>query len=81
VADTDFAVLNSHDAADAVPLQYLGAALLFNWASLPDDVRRAIYDQALAGNIVGLPAATDLKEHVDYLIRNNARASDDANRT
>ncbi|MER9253969.1 hypothetical protein NKI59_19470 [Mesorhizobium sp. M0598] len=72
MADFDINILNSHDAADAIPLQYIAAAVLLNWNVLSDEARRVVYETAVAGNVVGLPPTTSLKEQIDRLIRNNA---------
>ena len=50
---------------DKTALQYLGAAVVLQWSSLPDDVRKAILRQADA---VGLPLVSDLHDQIQALI-------------
>ncbi len=73
MTNLDIPILHSHDSADSVPLQYLGAALVMNWGALPDDARATIYKMATGVPIVGLPHAVNLSEDIDRLIRNNSR--------
>ena len=51
---------------DKTALQYLGAAVVLQWSSLPDDVRKAILRQADA--VGGLPLVSDLHEQIQALI-------------
>jgi hypothetical protein len=52
---------------DKTALQYLGAAVVLQWSSLPDDVRTALLRQADA--VGGLPLVSDLHEQIQALIR------------
>lgn len=54
---------------DAVPLQYLGAAVVLLWSSLPEDARQAILKQTSA--IGGLPPTTSLAEQIKLLLKHN----------
>ena len=51
---------------DKTALQYLGAAVVLQWSSLPDDVRKAILRQADA--VGGLPLVSDLHDQIQALI-------------
>jgi hypothetical protein len=52
---------------DKTALQYLGAAVVLQWSSLPDDVRTTLLRQADA--VGGLPLVSDLHEQIQALIR------------
>jgi hypothetical protein len=52
---------------DKTALQYLGAAVVLQWSSLPEDVRTALLRQADA--VGGLPLVSDLHEQIQALIR------------
>jgi hypothetical protein len=54
---------------DAVPLQYLGAAAVLLWSSLPEDVRQAVLKQTSA--IAGLPPTNALAEQIKLLMKRN----------
>jgi len=51
---------------DKTALQYLGAAVVLQWSSLPEDVRKALLLQADA--VGGLPLVSDLHEQIQALI-------------
>jgi hypothetical protein len=57
----------------AIPLQYLGAALLIEWNELPEELKRKIAKTAVEGGIIGLPATTQLEQQVTALIRGSQR--------
>ena len=59
---------------DALALQYIGAATLLRWNTLPQEIRVAIYNLATSGKLVGLDKGVQLIEQVDRLIRRNTRA-------
>ena len=52
---------------DKTALQYLGAAVVLQWSSMPEDVRKALLRQADA--VGGLPLVSDLHEQIQALIR------------
>ena len=51
---------------DKTALQYLGAAVVLQWSNLPEDVRKALLQQADA--VGGLPLVSDLHEQIQALI-------------
>jgi len=51
---------------DKTALQYLGAAVVLQWSSMPEDVRKALLRQADA--VGGLPLVSDLHEQIQALI-------------
>jgi hypothetical protein len=51
---------------DGTALQYLGAAVVLQWSNLPEDVRKAILQQADA--VGGLPLASDLHQQIQGLL-------------
>ena len=51
---------------DKTALQYLGAAVVLQWSSLPEEVRKALLLQADA--VGGLPLVSDLHEQIQALI-------------
>ena len=57
----------------AIPLQYLGAAVLIVWNELPIELRKKLADTAVNGGIIGLPPTTSLHEQVKLLIRGSQR--------
>ena len=65
--------VTTEGSEDALPLQYVGAATLLRWNSLPKDVREEIYRLATSGNLLGLDNTQQLPEQVSRLIRRNAR--------
>jgi hypothetical protein len=52
---------------DKTVLAYLGAAVVLQWSNLPEDVRKAILQQA--DSVGGLPLIADLHEQIQALIR------------
>jgi len=54
---------------DAVPLQYLAAAVVLLWSSLPEGVRQDVWNQTSA--IAGLPPTTSLAEQIRLLLKHN----------
>ena len=48
-------------------LQYLGAAVVLQWANLPETARQAVLQQA--SSVGGLPPVTSLHEQIKALIR------------
>ena len=52
---------------DNIALQYLGAAVVLQWETLPEAVRDAIWQQA--ESVGGLPPVTSLHEQLKSLIR------------
>jgi hypothetical protein len=52
---------------DKAALQYLGAAVVLQWSNLPEDVRKALLQQA--DSVGGLPIVADLHEQIQGLIR------------
>jgi hypothetical protein len=52
---------------DKAVLQYLGAAVVLQWSSLPEDIRKHLLQQA--DSVGGLPPVPDLHEHIQELIR------------
>jgi hypothetical protein len=52
---------------DKLALQYLGAAVVLQWSSLPEDVRKNLLQQS--ASVGGLPAASALHEQIPALIR------------
>jgi hypothetical protein len=59
---------------DGLALQYIGAATLLRWNTMPEDVRVAIYNLATSGKLMGLDKGVQLIEQVDRLVRRNTRA-------
>jgi hypothetical protein len=59
-------VLNLEDG-DKVVLQYLGAATVLQWDSLPKQVQDLILQQADA--VGGLPPVTSLHDQIKLLLR------------
>jgi len=58
---------------DDTVLKYLGAAVVLQWHNLPDDVQKALRQQA--ESIGGLPTATRLRQQITSLIeRSRAHA-------
>jgi hypothetical protein len=55
-----------HDG-DKVALEYIGAAVVLQWSNLPEDVRKALLQQA--DSIGGLPVVADLHEQIQALIQ------------
>ena len=51
---------------DKTALQYLGAAVVLQWSSMPEDVRKSLLQQADA--VGGLPAVPHLHEQIEALI-------------
>jgi hypothetical protein len=51
---------------DRTALQYLGAAVLLQWSSLPEGVRKSLLQQA--DSVGGLPLVPDLHEQIQALI-------------
>jgi hypothetical protein len=58
---------------DALALQYLGAATLLRWDSIPPELRTTIYGLATSGKLKGLDKGLQLVEQIDRLIRRNTR--------
>ena len=54
---------------DSVPLQYLGAAVVLHWLSLPEDTRETLLNQTSA--IGGLPPTNALAEQIKLLLKRN----------
>ena len=54
---------------DQVALQYLGAAVVLQWANLPETTRQSLLQQA--NSVGGLPPVTSLHEQIKALIRRN----------
>lgn len=52
---------------DQIILQYLGAAVVLQWANLPETARQAVLQQA--SSVGGLPPVTSLHEQIKALIR------------
>jgi hypothetical protein len=52
---------------DIVALQYLGAAVVLQWDSLPTPVQDALLQQA--SSVGGLPAVPELHEQIKLLLR------------
>lgn len=52
---------------DQVALQYLGAAVVLQWANLPETARQSLLQQA--NSVGGLPPVTSLHEQLKALIR------------
>ena len=52
---------------DQIILQYLGAAVVLQWANLPETARQAVFQQA--SSVGGLPPVTSLHEQIKALIR------------
>ncbi len=52
---------------DQITLQYLGAAVVLQWANLPEIARQAVLQQA--NSVGGLPPVTSLHEQINALIR------------
>jgi hypothetical protein len=52
---------------DNIVLQYLGAAVILQWETLPEAARDAIWQQA--ESVGGLPPVTSLHEQLKSLIR------------
>ena len=59
-------VINLKDG-DNVVLQYLGAALVLQWHSIPKPIQEALLQQA--SSVGGLPAVTSLHEQINLLLR------------
>ena len=51
---------------DKTALQYLGAAVVLQWSNIPEDVRKALLQQA--DSVGGLPVVPDLHEQIQALI-------------
>ena len=51
---------------DKAALQYLGAAVVLQWSNIPEDVRKALLQQA--DSVGGLPVVPDLHEQIQALI-------------
>lgn len=51
---------------DELTLQYLGAAVILQWDSLPEEARHAIWQQA--ESVGGLPPVTSLHEQIKSLV-------------
>jgi hypothetical protein len=60
---------------DKAALQYLGAAVVLQWSNLPEDVRKALLQQADA--VGGLPLVSDLHDQIQALIRRVRKIGDD----
>jgi predicted exporter len=54
-------------AGDKIALQYLGAAVVLQWANLPETAQQAVLQQA--NSVGGLPPVTSLHEQIKALIR------------
>jgi len=52
---------------DKTALQYLGAAVVLQWSNIPEDVRKALLQQA--DSVGGLPIISDLHEQIQALLR------------
>jgi hypothetical protein len=52
---------------DNIALEYLGAAVILQWETLPEAAREAIWQQA--ESVGGLPPVTSLHEQLKSLIR------------
>ena len=52
---------------DQITLQYLGAAVVLQWANLPETARQAVLQQA--NSVGGLPPIPSLHEQIKALIR------------
>ncbi len=52
---------------DNIVLQYLGAAVILQWDTLPEGARDAIWQQA--ESVGGLPPVTSLHEQIKSLVR------------
>ena len=52
---------------DKTALQYLGTALVLQWSHLPEDVKKALLQQA--DSVGGLPIVADLHEQIQALIK------------
>jgi hypothetical protein len=51
---------------DKPALQYLGAAVVLQWLSIPEDVRKSLLQQA--DSIGGLPVVPHLHQQIEALI-------------
>ena len=52
---------------DKTALQYLGAAVVLQWSNIPEDVRKALLQQA--DSVGALPIVSDLHEQIQALLR------------
>ena len=75
MADLDLGLVNlgvgKDLAADKLALQYLGAAAMVEWNSLPPDARALLHDRAT--KIGGLEPMTGVQEQIAALFRRNQR--------
>jgi hypothetical protein len=55
------------EEGDKIALQYLGAAVVLQWANLPEEARQSLLQQA--DSIGGLPAVTSLHRQIKALVR------------
>jgi hypothetical protein len=51
---------------DKTVLEYLGAAVVLQWSSLPEEIRKSLLQQA--DSVGGLPLVPDLHEQIQALI-------------
>jgi hypothetical protein len=63
--------LLSLQQGDDIALQYLGAAVVLQWETLPQEARNAIWQQA--ESVGGLPPVTSLHEQIKSLIQRTKR--------
>jgi hypothetical protein len=63
--------LLSLQQGDDIALQYLGAAVILQWETLPQEARNAIWQQA--ESVGGLPPVTSLHEQIKSLIQRTKR--------
>lgn len=54
------------ESGDEIALKYLGAAVVLQWHSLPDDVRLSLLQQA--DSVGGLPPLEHLHDQIKQLI-------------
>jgi hypothetical protein len=66
MADMKAQTITLHEG-DKLALEYIGAAVVLQWSNLPEDVRKAILQQA--DSVGGLPVVADLHEQIQALIR------------
>ena len=60
------------ESGDQVAMQYLAAAVAFQWKSLPVELQNLLLDQA--SGVIGLPFQTGLHESIKSFIRRNENA-------
>lgn len=65
MAEMKAQILTLHEG-DRTALEYLGAAVVLQWSTLPEDVRKSLLRQADA--VGGLPPLANLHEQIEALI-------------